>query len=107
MNLYPAIEGAIELDSNSKISFLLANSLILFISCASIYLPSISDAKTLISVAIRIDLNIPEFVVFIVDKHLYTPFTSTLSPGFTLLTKSSSNTTSTEIGRSPFIFTFF
>jgi len=62
---------------------------------------NLSSFNFFILVAINLVLKIPLVWVLKLAEHLNTPWTSILSPGLILSTRSSTNTTSIERGRRP------
>jgi len=93
--------GASDYERTSRQSSRFAKSLISPISSPV----RVGAATSLINVytlfAIRTVLNIPRFVLVLLAMVLKIPTTSTRSPGFTLSTKSSSSTMSTDRGSCP------
>lgn len=100
----PYIEGAIEFKKISIRSFFSAIFLIFEISepLSSAFSCSIEIGEILVETITL--LIIPVNLVPSLFRPLNTPYTLTLSPGFTFPTKSSSRTTSTLRGSNPYHF---
>mmetsp|Transcript_11200 Transcript_11200/g.26701 ORF Transcript_11200/g.26701 Transcript_11200/m.26701 type:complete len:205 (-) Transcript_11200:678-1292(-) len=97
----PKIVGAIERDNSSKVPGLLAMFLMASTSAGFSSACLMSSPSCRMQLEMRTVLKTPEAFGWEPTKVRYTPVISTLSPGLTLCTKSSSAITSTYLGKAP------